>query len=277
MAEKRDLVGEKLGAEQAMTTAGGEVVFKKLRIYNLVMGFFHLAQALLIYFLSSDFTLPVTTSYLKYDPLARASVPFTREVAQLRIGPLVAIFLLLSALAHFLVSSPGIFGWYVRNLQRHINYARWIEYSFSASLMIVLIAMLSGMYDLGSLILIFSLNAMMILFGWMMELHNQTTEKTDWTAFVFGCIAGAIPWVVIFMYFISAALDSSNAVPKFVYGIMVSIFVFFNIFAVNMVLQYKKVGPWRDYLFGERMYILLSLLAKSALAWQVFGGTLRPQ
>jgi len=41
-----------------------------------------------------------------------------------------------------------------------------------------------------------------------------------------------------------------------------------------MVLQYKKVGPWRDYLFGERMYVLLSLVAKSALAWQVFGGTL---
>jgi hypothetical protein len=45
-------------------------------------------------------------------------------------------------------------------------------------------------------------------------------------------------------------------------------------FAINMVLQYKKVGRWKDYLFGEAMYILLSLVAKSALAWQVFGGTL---
>ncbi|MDH5294973.1 MAG: hypothetical protein OEW91_14955, partial [Acidimicrobiia bacterium] len=34
------------------------------------------------------------------------------------------------------------------------------------------------------------------------------------------------------------------------------------------------IGRWRDYLFGERFYILLSLVAKSALAWQVFGGTL---
>jgi hypothetical protein len=48
------------------------------------------------------------------------------------------------------------------------------------------------------------------------------------------------------------------------------------VFAINMVLQYRKVGPWRDYLFGERVYILLSLTAKSALAWQVFAGTLRP-
>jgi hypothetical protein len=118
---------------------------------------------------------------------------------------------------------------------------------------------------------------MMILFGLMMELHNQTTARTNWTAFAFGCIAGFVPWVVIAMYFLSAALDSSNSVPGFVYGIMVSLFIFFNIFAVNMVLQYKKVGPWKDYLFGEKVYILLSLLAKSALAWQVFAGTLRPQ
>ena len=58
--------------------------------------------------------------------------------------------------------------------------------------------------------------------------------------------------------------------------VAVTLFVFFFSFALNMVLQYKKVGPWRDYLFGERVYILLSLIAKSALAWQVFAGTLRP-
>jgi hypothetical protein len=47
-------------------------------------------------------------------------------------------------------------------------------------------------------------------------------------------------------------------------------------FAINMVFQYKKIGKWKEYVFGEKMYILLSLLAKSALAWQVFAGTLRP-
>ena len=44
-----------------------------------------------------------------------------------------------------------------------------------------------------------------------------------------------------------------------------------------MVLQYKTIGPWRNYLFGESTYIFLSLAAKSALVWQVFAGTLVPQ
>ena len=59
-------------------------------------------------------------------------------------------------------------------------------------------------------------------------------------------------------------------------AIIPTIFVFFNVFAINMVLQYKKVGRWKDYLFGERVYIILSLVAKTALAWQIFAGTLAP-
>jgi len=38
----------------------------------------------------------------------------------------------------------------------------------------------------------------------------------------------------------------------------------------------RKVGPCKDYLFGERVYIILILLAKTALAWQIFAGTLAP-
>jgi hypothetical protein len=78
------------------------------------------------------------------------------------------------------------------------------------------------------------------------------------------------------MYLIGAGNSADAEPPAFVYAIIVSIFVFFNIFALNMFLQYKKAGPWRDYLFGERMYIVLSLVAKTALAWQIFAGTLAP-
>jgi len=64
--------------------------------------------------------------------------------------------------------------------------------------------------------------------------------------------------------------------PTFVYGIFASIFTFFNLFAINMVLQYKKIGPWKNYLYGERVYIILSLVAKSLLAWQVYSGVFAP-
>jgi hypothetical protein len=135
--------------------------------------------------------------------------------------------------------------------------------------------MLTGVYDMSTLILMFGINAGMILFGLMMELHNQSTKKVNWTSFFFGCIMGILPWVVIGLNLFNAG-EGDNKAPDFVYYIFLSIFLFFNTFAVNQFLQYKKVGKWRDYLFGEKMYIILSLLAKSILAWQVFAGTLRP-
>jgi len=242
----------------------------RLKLFNAGMGLLHLVQGLAMLALSSGFSLPVTTSFLKTDPAATGKPPAAETLFDIRIGPMVAAFLFLSAAAHFLLASPRVFPWYARNLKRGVNYARWMEYSISASLMIVIIAMLVGIFDIASLIVIFALNACMILFGWMMELHNQSTERTDWTSFWFGVMAGAVPWVAIAVY-----LFGASNVPGFVYGVFASIFVFFNIFAVNMVLQYKKVGRWKDYLYGERAYILLSLFSKSALAWQVFSGTLR--
>ncbi|MFA6043201.1 MAG: heliorhodopsin HeR [Patescibacteria group bacterium] len=248
----------------------------RLRRFNGVMAILHLAQGFLMLFLSSDFSLPLTTAYVEMDRTTNLLTPVLKTIGEWRIGPLVAGFLFLSAIAHALIAFvPGINKWYNENLAKGINPARWIEYAFSSSLMMVVVVMLTGMYDVSSLLLIFFLNMMMILFGWVMELHNQTTKKTDWTSYIFGCLAGAIPWIVVALYLFNAGGEAGRA-PTFVYWIFFSIFLFFNVFAVNMILQYKKVGKWKDYLYGERAYIILSLVAKSLLAWQVFAGTLRP-
>ncbi|QLH74775.1 MAG: heliorhodopsin HeR [Methanomassiliicoccales archaeon] len=250
-----------------------EVKFKKLRKFNLVMGMLHLLQAIVMLIIA-DYGVKMifTTSYID----AAGGFPPTgpgpaQELFTVSLGPMVAIFLLMSAIAHLSVSTFG-YNWYVRNLKMNINKARWFEYAVSSSFMLVVIAWLCGMFDFISIMLLFSLNACMNLFGYMMELHNQTTKRTDWTAFIFGCFAGLIPWIALAMYFTGV---QNGSPPDFVYGIFISIAFFFNIFAVNMVLQYKKVGKWKDYLYGEYMYIVLSLVAKTALAWQVFAGTLQ--
>ena len=247
----------------------------KLRRFNLLMAALHAAQAVAMLALSSSFRLPITTSFLQYDASADRLLPVPDRVVDVPIGPLVAGFLLLSAVAHLAVSLPRAFEWYAGNLRRGVNYARWAEYALSSSLMMVVIAMLVGVYDVAALLLVFVANAAMILFGWVMERQNQTTTRTDWTAYVFGCLVGVAPWVAVGLYLLGAGGDGGGP-PTFVYWIYGSIFLFFNVFAVNMLLQYRRVGRWRDYLYGERAYIWLSLVAKSLLAWQVFAGTLRP-
>jgi hypothetical protein len=225
--------------------------------------------------LSNDKAYPIYTNFLKFDTTKMALVPDPKVAFELPFGIAVAVFLLISAVAHFFLATVG-YKLYVSNLKKSINPVRFYEYALSSSVMIVLIGMLVGIYDIGAIILIFGINAMMNLFGIMMELHNQNTQKTDWTAFIFGSIAGIIPWIVIVVYFLGSLVGEGGKPPAFVYAIIPTLFVFFNIFAVNMVLQYKKVGPWKDYLFGERVYIILSLTAKTVLAWIIFAGTLAP-
>jgi hypothetical protein len=263
------------GKAKSSSARRKQAVYAGLRRFNAIMGGLHLVQGILMIVLSNATTYPVYTNFLTFDLQARSLSLDPKLVYELRVGPAVAAFLLISAVAHFSLATFG-YRWYVEHLNKGMNPARFYEYALSSSLMIVLIGMLVGIWDLGTMIVLFGINAMMNLFGIMMELHNQTTKKTDWTAFIYGCIAGIIPWIVIMMYFLGALSSSGAEPPGFVYAIIPTIFVFFNIFAVNMVLQYRKVGRWKDYLFGERMYIVLSLLAKTALAWMIFAGTLAP-
>lgn len=250
-------------------------IYRRLRTFNAVMGAFHLIQGVILLLISSDFALPVTSSFLKFDIATRTLNPNLVEEFTLEIGPMIAVFLFMSAIAHFLLTMPGINKWYNQNLKRGANYMRWVEYAFSSSVMMVIISMLVGIYDGVSLLLIFFLNMGMILFGWVMELHNQSTKKTNWTSYWFGSLMGIIPWVAIAIYLLGAG-GGEMGPPTFVYWIFFSIFVFFNTFAINMALQYKKIGRWKDYTYGEYMYIVLSLVAKSILAWQVYAGTLQP-
>jgi hypothetical protein len=246
----------------------------RLRPYNLIVGLIHLAQAIVILALSNDFALPITGTFGAGEPGSGFLDP--EVIWEVPVGPLVAVFLFLAAVDHLLMTSPGIWPWYTRNLRQEINYARWWEYTFSASIMIVLIALITGVSDTGAIIAIVGANMAMIFFGLDMEIFNRNRDNVNWSPFLFGCVAGIVPWIVIAFQFIGSEtrLPEGVSVPGFVYGIVISLFILFNSFAINMVLQYKKVGPWRNYLFGEAAYILLSLTAKTALAWQVFTATL---
>ena len=252
---------------------------KYLKNFNLVMFFMHFVQAtamlLLGLFVSTirDFEIPITTTYLEFVPGPDILLPNYLEIGSIPLGPIVSSFLFLSALAHFLIALP-FNKFYNKSLDKHVNYFRWFEYALSSSVMIVLIAMFFGVYDLSSLVLIFAANATMNLMGLMMEIHNQTTKKTRWLAFWIGSFIGIFPWVIILLYLFGNG--NFAEIPWFVWAISGTYFTLFWTFPINMILQYRKRGKFQDYRFGERGYIILSLVAKTLLAWLVFAGVMQP-
>ena len=248
-----------------------EINASSIRRYNLIAGVFHLAQMIVVLLLAKDFSLPIVARYMTGPPGSSFAEPVT--LLNTPVGLAVAIFLGLSAFFHFLVISPKFFARYSAGLASHRNYFRWVEYSISSSVMIVLIAQICGISDVAAIVSIFGVNASMILFGWLQEKYEEPGNG-GWLPFIFGCIAGIVPWLALVFYVFAIGGPGDTKAPAFVYGIVISLFVLFNTFAVVQYLQYKKVGKWSKYLRGEKTYITLSLVAKSALAWQIFASTL---
>jgi hypothetical protein len=269
--------------ERQKIIASSPISFGYLKRFNIAAGILHLTQGILMLALGTllQWERNIYTFYL--DVKVIQGPPLTLEVMPnpqiwftiSYLGVIVASFPLISAIAHFAISY-GVNEKYNENLKKGMNPYRWYEYAFSSSIMIVLIALFVGIWDFWSLTMIFVLNAMMIMFGYLMELLNQKTEKTNWSPFILGAISGWTPWIALFAYFIGAVNSSGAGPPTFVYVILFIYFVLFNIFALNMVLQYRGTGRWRDYLYGERVYIILSFVAKTFLAWLVFAGVFAP-
>ena len=254
---------------------------QKLRQFNLIMGLFHLIQGIALLFLGTQviqkiaiFQPTIVQYYLRFNSITKSLEPAVRNLFKLPFGELVASFLLISAVAHGLIFLSQ--DRYLNDLKKGINRFRWFEYALSSSIMIVLIATLFGVYDIGSLILIFIINASMNLFGLDMEFLNGGTQKTkvNWGPFIWGSIAGLTPWIVILIYMFGSG--NFALIPWFVWVIVGVYFISFMTFPINMILQYLRIGKWKDYLYGERTYIILSLIAKSALAWLVLFGAMQP-
>ncbi|MGD9901456.1 MAG: heliorhodopsin HeR [Spirochaetales bacterium] len=258
--------------------------FFRLRRLNVAAGILHFLEGafMLVIALTIDtvksFQPEIYTNFYQW-VAATIHVPahlenVTELFFNLPFVIVIAGFLLLTAFFHFLVSTRRVNPVYNNDLQKGINKFRWIEYSITSSVMIDLIAVLFGVTDFGTLVLLFGINMVMNLLGLIMEKMNQYTEKTNWSAFIVGSIAGIFSWALIFMF--AFGNTSLAEIPWFVFAIAGSYFLFFNLFPLNMFLQYKKVGKWKDYIYGEKMYIILSFVSKSALAWLVFAGIMQP-
>ncbi|MGB4660523.1 MAG: heliorhodopsin HeR [Mobilitalea sp.] len=253
----------------------------KLKRFNLIMGSVHLLQGIIMIFLATtviqkiaEFKPIIVQNFLMFNPATKSLETTSKELFELPFGYLVASFLIISAIAHAVIVLNS--ERYFAGLKQGINKFRWFEYALSSSIMIVLIATLFGIYDIATLVLIFIANAAMNLFGLDMELLNAGSDKTNvkWGPFIWGSLAGIAPWIAILLYMFGTG--NFDMVPWFVWAIIGTYFVTFNTFPINMILQYKAVGKWKDYLYGERIYIILSLVAKSFLAWLVLFGAMQP-
>ena len=278
-----------------MTEAVFEDKIEGLKLFNRNMGVLHLIQSILIAILGFTiddfreftqslyvFTLrpvdeagnPITDASNQNGPPADI-IPVPEELFEFTgIAPvLLTMFLFASAVAHLMIAFP-LFDKYKVHIKNGMNPYRWYEYAISSSIMILFILISFGILDFWVIVATFILNALMNIFGYYMEeviFLKGSDSKTDWKPYLWGWVAGIIPWIVIIDNTQRFEIPEGGEDFFFVFYIAVGIyFFFFNTFAINMGLQYGKIGKWKDYLYGERVYQILSLISKSILCWLIF-------
>ena len=255
-----------------------EMTFKKLNRFNVFMGTLHLLQAIAMVVLAVvifpallDFEPTIIQYYQTINMATGELITVSQNLFSFPYAIFASSFLFLSAFFHYFIFVNRKA--YNKYLAKGINPFRWVEYSLSSSVIILLTSMLFGILDIGTLFMIFVANAVMNLLGLEMERVNQLKVNINWGSFILGSVIGFAPWVLLGIYLLGS--PNLEFIPNIVWITVAAYFILFNAFPVNMYLQYKKIGKWKDYLYGERSYIVLSLVAKTILAWLVFFGALQ--
>ncbi len=249
-----------------------------LRLYNRVAGILHLLQAIglgttlafvenqVLYSVNRSFSLPAGVT---------AAENGANELFRVNLGLGLVFALALSASFHLLISSRFFFDRYSRGLRLNRNNFRWTEYSINASVLLFLAAQMSGIGNVVSLIAIFALSTSMVLFGALQEKYEQPGSQ-GFLPFIFASLFGLVPWVIIGTGFVTTQ-NSTSAIGSFASQAVALLFAFFVAFGLNQFFQFKRIGRWKDYLRGERMFILLSLLSKTGLVYLLVDAVLLPQ
>jgi hypothetical protein len=242
-----------------------------LRKWNIGLTILHLGQAIAVLLLTNNFAIKVLSSFPAGPPGTEGLV--TSTLFEVRIGWVIAAFLALAGIDHLLTSTFAR-RTYETDLKNGINRFRWAEYAISASLMVVIISMYWGILTLAALVAVVGANIAMILFGWLQEKMNPPGRtSTTMVPFWFGTLVGLAPWLAMSVNISQIPLGDA---PKGLFLIMIVQGLFFFCFGLNQWLQYRGVGKWTNYMFGEKTYLILSLGAKSLLAWQIFAVSLIP-
>jgi hypothetical protein len=235
-------------------------VLGRLRVANAWLAVAHLAQAAAVLLVADDLAVEVTAGVgIGTEPL--------REVS---IGAALAAYFLAAAV-HHLLNATVLHARYQRDLQVGRNRVRWAEFAFSGPIFLVVLALYLGITGVITLVLMAAGTLLFVCCSWLQEeLNPLGRESTTMVPFWSGVTAAVVPCTLVVAHVLGTSLVSASGVGL---PILLSTMIFGSLFCLNQWLQYHQVGPWSDHLHGERTYLVLSVVAKSALAWQIVVGT----
>lgn len=209
----------------------------------------HLVQSILIAYLQAE-SVPLTSMVIN------TSNRDTVLMGEYNLRSVLPFIPLLSSIGHF---ATAVYPTHQSELQ-------YGEYAISASLMVYVIATLSGILDIRSLVTLCLLNAVLQWIGHRVETSARGPSRNH--LLLLGFSIHTIIWANVATSFYTTLKlnDAVDSVPPMVYTIIITMFGLFTTFGVWAVIDSKE---------RENGFVLLSFLCKTLLIWMMFFGLRR--
>lgn len=257
-------------ASASRATVGKKSTVKQLKVWNWVLAVLALAQGVALFVIGKEALFSVTTSFTTTDALSGSQVGAQRTLYDFNMLWLVAGTLFLVALFH-LLQATLLRKRYEREVSTGVNTIRWIFVALTMAAVMKTVAYVVGITDISTILLIVVACLATGCFAMIREARTSVRRA----GVVAATLTALAPWLVILIYVIGTNKYGEGGLDSYVYYLLASTVVIISLFDMNMYMNNKKTGRWVDYLFTEKVYMLVNFALVSAVAWQVYFALLK--
>lgn len=262
----------------------------KLSTLNLSAFFLHFLSAVGVglYFLISQKPVEYNTTLYTYklvniDPNNPKKITFEFgeggapeiDVSGTALKILLVLIFLITAFFHVFYYTNYR---YYKEILKGRNRYRWVEYGITATIMIFILCLISGVKEIYATLATVMISIIMMSFGYFFEMNKD--PKVKLSAIIMGFFSLICIWSIILGHFvpniISAKNDQNYDIPDWVYGVLFPMIFWWATFGIVTILNYKAYRDKNyDFMRYERYYILLSFFSKAFMGYYLTFGLSR--
>lgn len=267
-----------------MDSNGKRIKFDFVK-FNYVLAFLHLVAALVSYSFLRDAGTP---EYLDFNMNRNKIVEGVNTTFDITVTPVgspytitqsVGLFYLITAFTHLTYASIWKTG-YLEAIDQHHNPIRWLEYGVSATVMVYILCLVTGVKDLNAIIPIIGANICTMYCGYISE---EAIRKYDFptarNAITMGWILQISIYLSLFIRFGNIIFDIREIkdgmgnpkykIPAWLWLVLIPTFLYYggfgivaNFWYMNAKKSYETTGKLPSFEGTEKWYLYLSLFSK---------------
>jgi hypothetical protein len=256
---------------------------QSLRLINAMLAGLYFVQAVAVLVTGERNDLTVSVSFLTQDSVQTAAnggalvVQATKHAFDLNVVYIVAAALLVGAAV---TASAATWRWqaYQADVAKQRNWWRWSACGLMTGLLFIAVALVSGVYDLGALLaLVFLVAIIHFISGWTEVLavgvpkERQIARTLNRVLWVVGLGAG----MILLLSLVANWLYAVWRLPTAVFWLAGTIALTGALFGASVWRQSHHPLSGQRYRLLERWYLVVAFVTTTALSWQIVAGVFR--